>query len=188
MLRKIAIALAAASIAGAAAIPTDALAFGGGRGGGGFTEEAVSTAASAEVVSAVGLLIVALAAVASSGRGLVSVWVLASAITAAGAMPGHRMATGGSAVTPLTPTTDYSGSFRLAGVGISCGRWPPLRRSAGWRFDELDRRSLLTLRWPAGWGGFRRRSRRNAVQKTPSKIANRESDFPSFFALDFMYQ
>jgi hypothetical protein len=63
------------------------------------------------------LLIVALAAVASSGRGLVSVWVLASAITAAGAMPGHRMATGGSVVTPVTPTTDYSGSFRLAGVG-----------------------------------------------------------------------
>jgi hypothetical protein len=36
MLRKIAIALAAASLIGAAAIPTDALAFGGGHGGGGF--------------------------------------------------------------------------------------------------------------------------------------------------------
>ena len=36
MLRKIAVALAAASLIGAAAIPTDALAFGGGRGGGGF--------------------------------------------------------------------------------------------------------------------------------------------------------
>ncbi len=36
MLRKIAIALAAASLVGVAAIPTDALAFGGGRGGGGF--------------------------------------------------------------------------------------------------------------------------------------------------------
>jgi hypothetical protein len=121
------------------------------------TEEAVSTAASAEVVSAevvsaAGLLVVALAAVASSGRGLVSVWVLASAITAAGAMPGHRMAIGGSAVTPVTLTTDYNGSFRLAGVGISCGRWPPSRRSASWRFDELDSRSLLTLHQPAEYG------------------------------------
>jgi hypothetical protein len=36
MLRKIAIALAAATLIGAAAIPTDALAFGGGHGGGAF--------------------------------------------------------------------------------------------------------------------------------------------------------
>src|SRR6266446_8109641 len=107
-----------------------------------------SEAVAAEAVSAAGLLVVALPAVASlavasSGLGLVLVWVLASAITAAGAMPGRRMATSGCAV---TPTTDYSGAFRMAGVRKEGGCWPPPRLWLdGLTPRRLDRSTLSVV-------------------------------------------
>ena len=55
------------------------------------------------------------------------------------------MATGGSAVTPVTPTTDYSGSFRLAGVGISFRGKPKVKQSVSVWLDYAGATGLLYL-------------------------------------------